>query len=170
MSYEPLTPEQQEVVKQSVMDVMRYLEDNGEHRTGGYFRYYSLDGSSQTPSLVLLNEFHVGELTPEQLERYKFYSEEKALRLARNSADHLTSMESRDPDANLWGGAVLTYGRHGILTFSGFPDKADEAAMWLAEVRLELMSFGDACCIARNVTRNETLFEVVARCVENGTL
>lgn len=68
----------------------------------------------------------IGRVPIEKAQKHLFYCQEKAQRLATHP-EHETSFESRNPDANQWGGAV----RSGsfILSFSGFSEQIDEAVM-----------------------------------------
>ncbi|MFH0890998.1 MAG: hypothetical protein V1856_03125 [Candidatus Liptonbacteria bacterium] len=64
--------------------------------------------------------------SPAKADKYLALCREKALRLAENPG-HYSNWQSRDPDADMWGGAV----RVGdiILSMSGLPELGDEALM-----------------------------------------
>lgn len=74
----------------------------------------------------------VGRVPREKVERYSTLCQEKAARLAAHP-EHESSWESRDPNADQWGGAVRIGGL--ILSISGLPELGDEAVMLvLAEI------------------------------------
>lgn len=64
----------------------------------------------------------VGNPPDEKIEKYFNFSFEKGKRLFDNKG-HLTSHESRDESKEQYGGAIV--GEEVIVSFSGFPEKAD---------------------------------------------
>lgn len=66
----------------------------------------------------------IGAVPAGKAARYESLAKEKAKRLFSHlNEGHLTSYESRDPEADKWGGAILT--ENLILSFSGFPEDGD---------------------------------------------
>jgi hypothetical protein len=67
---------------------------------------------------------------------YLTLSQEKGRRLFRN-ADHLSSWQTRNQDAEEWGGAIRA-GQNGclLLSLSGFPDDGDEVICLYAALTL----------------------------------
>ena len=110
-----------------------------EGRTGGYFCMANHVG---TPLLI----FWFGEMPREKARKYFHLCQEKAARLALHY-EHCLSFESRDPGLDRWGGAVRT--RNGILSFSGFPEDLDEAAMLVLSLVIEGLSEEDAARFAQ---------------------
>lgn len=73
----------------------------------------------------------VGILSTEKWWKYTNISLEKAGRLDYYAHDHhhchISSWQSRNPDEEHWGGAVITRDKLWTLSFSGLPELADEA-------------------------------------------
>lgn len=89
---------------------------------GGYFCIADEDGR---PLIVVA----VGSLSNEKATKCFDLAQEKARRLAEHP-EHLTSWESRDPNALKFGGAVKDLRNYPhIYSFSGLPEKVDEALM-----------------------------------------
>jgi hypothetical protein len=105
------------------------LKDQG--REGGYLCVANLDG---LPLLVC----QLGEVASEKRAGYVRNAMEKAARLAKHP-DYRLSRESRDPDQNMYGGAVSVREHGLILSFSGYPEHMDELMMLSLAVRLQLM-------------------------------
>ncbi|MBI4133442.1 hypothetical protein HY478_02405 [Candidatus Uhrbacteria bacterium] len=125
-----------------------------QERRGGYFCW-----TADQPGAPVLVHALVGVVSSaEKSERYLRLSCEKAVRLARLPRHH-SSWESRDEQHERYGGAIRAKGA--ILSFSGFPETADEAAMLLAALKLGGLSWIDACTIA-NTSNNGFLFAIVA--------
>lgn len=103
-------------------------------RTGAYFCL--ADGKDGVPIFL---PAEIGTVPLEKREKYLSFSKEKPRRLASHP-DHLTSSQSRNPDANQWGGAV----RCGevILSISGLPEMGDEAFMFIIAELYVGMGFG----------------------------
>lgn len=80
----------------------------------------------------------IGNPVPEKLGKYLEFSQEKARRLAAHP-QHDLSRESRNPDANQWGGAVRAGGI--IYSFSGLPEELDEAYACLVAMEEADLSF-----------------------------
>jgi hypothetical protein len=118
-------------------------------RTGGFVAVLEIRNgpTARTPILVA----RIGEVSQAKHQKYHDFSAEKALRLQTYSHSdghqHVSSWQSRDPDQDRWGGAILA-GMH-ILSFSGLPELADEALMLAVAVKLRLLSASKAMEIAQ---------------------
>lgn len=101
------------------------LPDWPKDRSGGYF---CLADGAGVPIIIV----KVGEPSIEKREKYRQFCIEKAARLAQFEG-HQSSWQSRDPDYDMWGGAVRIKKNDDefIFSFSGFPELADEALMLL---------------------------------------
>ncbi len=113
----------------TAVPILNYITEHEEHQNGGVFCVAnSYDGRP-------LASFIFGCLTPDECDEYRAYAEEKAVRLAENPLHYLSS-QSRDMTTTprRYGGAIR--GRNFILSFSGFKEEQDEAAMLLLELRL----------------------------------
>ncbi len=117
-----------------------------DDKAGGYFTIQYLD------ELNTVISKKVGKIPPEKIDKYSCLSKEKPSRLKRNlSLGHMTSYESRNPDAEIfittgivepwghWGGAVLISKKF-IFSFSGFPELVDEAFVCFLGIKSGLMS------------------------------
>lgn len=98
-------------------ETLEHTEADEEHR-GGFLCI--LTPGMPAPDLVTW----IGECPWHRAERRFRLSQEKATRLAAHP-DHFSSWQSRNPDKDQWGGAIRTRGP--IVSFSGLPEKADEA-------------------------------------------
>lgn len=107
-------------------------EKHQGNRDSGYFTIFDSLGSNR--AIMLLCE--IGVCPQEKRTKYFTFSQEKATRLSQHSI-HLTSWESRDPDKDMYGGAIRI-GPAGnlIISFSGLPELADEAVMLYVAVQL----------------------------------
>lgn len=105
-------------------------------RSGGHLVIMNANDGHTALSVAL------GELTVDQTERYRTNAHEKAGRLRAQmlTYGHIFSRQSRNPDANQYGGAVLA--GDWILSFSGFPEEVDEALMVALGTRLRLFEDG----------------------------
>lgn len=92
-----------------------------KRKFGGYLTIALRDG---VPILVAL----VGVPEERKREQCLAFSQEKAKRLAQHK-DHFRSWESRDPDAQLYGGALRDTDY--IVSFSGLPEELDEVVSLL---------------------------------------
>lgn len=118
---------------QRVIDLARSITNfHCADHVGGYF--VLSDANTGTVLLSLL----VGEATPSDAQTYAACAGEKAdrVRAYMISAGHIFSRQSRNPEENRWGGSVVT-GDY-ILSFSGFPERVDEAMMVLLGIILAL--------------------------------
>lgn len=125
-------------------------------RRGGYFclKILGADGFLIRPMLA-------GEVTNGKDEKYVAFCQEKALRLEAEHAahGHVSSWQSRDPEHDKWGGAVLgpdDQKRQYAFSFSGLPELCDEAVMLLTAVQVGHLTKAEAIEIAR--ISNNTFF------------
>ena len=121
-------------LRQLLSDILHIGVPEWEGKTGGYFCL--ADAGTGNP---LFEPALIGTVPQEKKEKYLAFCQEKAKRLA-NHPEHEASWESRNEEANEWGGAL----RIGtlIFSFSGLPEWGDEALMLiLAEVHFS--TFGD---------------------------
>lgn len=94
-------------------------------------------------------------------EQYLVFSQEKAERLHGHWHQHLSSWQSRDPDKGCWGGAICA--DEMIFSFSGLPEKVDEAVVTAAAYWLgEITEYSHALQIA-DISRNPFTEELIAR-------
>lgn len=87
----------------------------------------------------------IGNPPADRLVKYAKFSKEKGLRLnwmlhkgTPGQQLHLSSWQSRNPDRNQWGGAILT--KDDIVSFSGMPELTDEVLLLVACVALRAIS------------------------------
>jgi hypothetical protein len=114
-------------------------------RKGGCFCI--ADIQTGQPYLVV----SIGKVAEEKLGKYFLLCQEKARRLAEHP-EHLSSWQSRDERMDRFGGAIRT--KRYILSFSGLPQKLDEASMLAVAGRFGLMNRGEIEAIAA-VSENE---------------
>jgi len=109
--------------------ILAYITAYEDNQHGGVLCVANRDNG------VSLASFVFGCLRNDEYEECRIFAEEKPVRLARNILHYLSS-ESRDMTTTpkQYGGAIR--GRNFILSFSGFKEVQDEAAMLLVELRL----------------------------------
>jgi len=109
--------------------ILGYITEHEEGQSGGVLCI--ADPSTGAPLLT----WAFGTLTPEECVEYLEFAMEKAKRLAEHPL-HFASSESRDMNTTpkRYSGAVR--GAEFILSFSGFKEEQDEAAMFLLESRI----------------------------------
>lgn len=108
------------------------LPEYKDERHGGYLTI--MDAKTG----VVVVTMRVGIVMPEKEEKYISFSIEKARRLYTThklDASIVTSIQTRDPDTNKWGGAV--WSEYWIVSFSGLPELADEALSTCVAAGLE---------------------------------
>ena len=129
-------------ILQATSPIINHIRSTEEGQEGGVLCISHLE----TGSPLLLAVF--GVLSDSERDEYMAFAQEKAKRLAANSR-HLSSWESRDLNAKppQYAGAVKT--RLFILSFSGFKEEQDEAAMLVAAMNVELMDGGPAAMLAQ---------------------
>jgi hypothetical protein len=113
-----------ETVKRTFEEGLFLFQEDAawKDRTGGYFCLADLRGM---PLLIA----PIGTMSREKAEKYLQLCQEKARRLSA-SRGHISSWESRVPDEEKYGGAITI--ADVILSFSGLPEKGDEAVMMVA--------------------------------------
>ena len=109
--------------------ILVWILTHEAHQDGGVFCV--AEPKTGTPLLLCV----FGCLRIDEYNEYMAFAIEKAKRLAENPS-HFASSESRDMTTTpkRYGGAVR--GKDFILSFSGFKEEQDEAAMLLLEWRL----------------------------------
>ncbi|MFA5052278.1 MAG: hypothetical protein WC544_04465 [Patescibacteria group bacterium] len=128
---------------------LTHRKNDDQTRKGGYCSV--IDRINEE----VITTFEVGNPAHGKAERYRQLSVEKALRLLETNEQfgHVTSWQSRDEQADKWGGAIII--GDFILSFSGFsPDLADEAVMIRAAHRLGWLNADEAESFA-NMNDNE---------------
>ena len=105
----------------------------------------------------------VGKISnPNEVAKYRKLSQEKANRLWSKTnleKGHVSSWQSRHPDTERYGGAI--HAGDYILSFSGLPELADQALMLTLAVELDLLTYEEACEIAR-ISGDEKYFRALA--------
>ncbi len=138
-----------DAVSSAVGTYLTHRKNTDPTRKGGYCTI--VDRMSEE----VVATFEVGHPEHRKAERYRQLSVEKALRLleTNDKLGHLTSWQSRDEQADKWGGAIIV-GDY-IFSFSGFaPDLVDEAVMILAARTLSFLNEGEAESLA-NTNNND---------------
>lgn len=97
--------------------IARALRERGQP-VGGYL---CIADETGLPMLII----KIGEDCPEKDSDRLVFCQEKARRLAAHP-EHRLSWESRDPDKQMYGGAVRGSVKKLIVSFSGFPERVDE--------------------------------------------
>lgn len=87
-----------------------------------------------------------GEMSDEKAEKYSHFAREKALRLAGHPST-CSSWQTRNLGENKFSGAIR--GRLHILSFSGFPELLDEAAMLVLAIETRQLDITEATLIAQ---------------------
>lgn len=104
---------------EEIIRTLAQQPDYPQERNYGYFTVR--DRHSGQVSCIL----RIGQCPRERGKRFLALSMEKGSRLFETK--ELSSWQSRNPDQGMWGGAIAT--KEFILSFSGLPEKADEALM-----------------------------------------
>lgn len=145
------------VVGEAVGLVIEHLDREAgkpQERRGGYFCY----GLETPAGASLLVHAQIGRVRFEKEDKYCAFSLEKMERLVGRPGD-CSSWQTRDPDHDMYGGAIRAKGA--ILSFSGLPEEADEAAMLLAAVKLGALAPHDGGNIG-SVSKNATYAAIMA--------
>lgn len=111
----------QDIIKKAELyiNILCELPQNqSPEKRGGYLTI--MDAYSGLILMVIA----VGDIPQEKFGRYIFLSQEKAKRL-QGKPNNISSWESRDVNAELYGGAVRCYPL--IVSFSGLSEDGDEA-------------------------------------------
>ena len=101
-----------------------------EKRTGGFLCLVRENGPVVGLTMI-------GEPSQDTAGKYEAFAREKAWRLMSLPEDQ-SSFQSRVPDQQQWGGAVWVSG--GTLSFSGLPEKLDEAFVVVLALRLRYLN------------------------------
>ncbi len=135
-------------VESILEDCLGVIGPQDPPRTGGHFRVYDLNTGDQ---IVWCS---VGEVNGERGAKYARFSREKAVRLQNTHKElgHSSSWQSRDKGQEMWGGAVALKKAGLIFSFSGLPEKADEALCLVVGRTLGLIDKEDARAIAETST------------------
>ena len=142
------------VTERVVTTAIKMLAEAGKpDKCGGYFVLLDDKGHLQLVSCIGLNPF-------EKVRKRVELAWEKCGRLLDNPED-LTSFDTRNPDAERFGGAVR--GRTLVFGFSGLPELWDEAAMFVvAIITGELTK--DEVLSKISEARNPFLWPLLAAC------
>jgi hypothetical protein len=109
----------------SIIEEIDGLEDR--NMLGGYL---TLCGRNSEGKTVVIFQILVGNNPVGKEEPRRMRSLEKAERLFGHP-EHFTSFESRNPDEGRWGGAIRVSSSDLVISFSGFPEPADELFVYL---------------------------------------
>ena len=130
----------EEIIKETkrLIDISKTIETNtAPQKSGGYLTlgYGGFEKKKVLP---------IGDFPEEKAEKYFRLSQEKAHRVysdwLRNPNETISSYQTRNPEENKWGGAVLFNKDKGnIVSFSGLSEIADEALSLSLGFYLELM-------------------------------
>jgi len=142
------------VAKLAINAVSSAAEEFGDNSGGGYL--YISDSAGQ---MVL--HLKVGTPTKEKADLYLEYSQEKAARLVGFKSDDL-SWQSRCPKEGRWGGAVRLSNKLGFLSFSGFPELADEAFCLALAVNAGLISANTAYVLTQCNSNSDLTEKMIA--------
>jgi len=153
----------QRVVKEAVNEVLSAEKPEVlKGRKGGYFCLRILGADD-----FLIKPMLVGEVTNGRDTRYIQLCQEKALRLEAEypARGHVSSWQSRDPEQERWGGAILgpdEQNRQYAFSFSGLPELCDEVAMLLTAVKVGHLTQDEAIEIAR-ISGNDLFIRLSVR-------
>ena len=109
-------------------------DPNWQGRTGSY-----LCVTGARLGLPIYQPALIGIVSPEKSDRYFSLSQEKPRRLSQHP-EHLSSWQSRNPDADQYGGAIKMGDKN--FSLSGYPELGDEALSLIGgEVYCEFLLF-----------------------------
>ncbi len=117
------------VADQVVQAIIRLVNSEGQERTGAYLCVIE----RRTYQVVL--HALIGDGPADKVSKWREFSAEKCVRLLGHQPYNETSYESRLPEENRWGGAVL--GTDYAFGLSGLKELDDEAAMFHLAVMLK---------------------------------
>lgn len=118
-------------------------------RAGGYFAIYQRGTSGEVGKSLVLEV--IGTVIPAKLSLYFRFVREKVRRLSRHPK-HLSSHQSRNPEKDLWDGAIVAGDYY--FSFSGLPDFCDEALVLIAARMIGVLTAIEAMRIA-DLSSNE---------------
>lgn len=146
-------------VMEAMYHIVSYITEHEDGQDGGVLRIAEIN-----TGLPLLTCFF-GVLKEEELRECDFFATEKIERLSKNRS-HWASSQSRDIHAvpKRYAGAVRT--RNFFLSFSGFTESQDEAAMLVLAIMLGEISVSSATTIAE-ITRNQYFNKLMTYCCAN---
>ena len=136
---------------EELLRVLISLNDNMTDRTGGYLSITA----KVADELLLCSRIgaipHQDDANPKfktKARKYCMFAQEKCMRTIANAFTngHLSSWQSRNQDADMWGGAVMC--DEFAVGFSGLPELADEAFSLALSVHFGWMDIGRADAIA----------------------
>lgn len=116
------------VAKQVVEDAIRLVNSEGQQRTGAYFCV------CYRPTYQLVLHAMIGDGPGDKSSKWREFSAEKCVRLLGHQPYHQTSYESRAPENDRYGGAVL--GTDYVFSLSGLKELDDEATMFQVAIEL----------------------------------
>ncbi|MCX6723809.1 MAG: hypothetical protein NT155_01380 [Candidatus Staskawiczbacteria bacterium] len=120
------------------------------------YGYFTVMDTAALGRIKLICE--IGVCPPEKAEKYRTFSQEKAVRLFVNSA-HDTSWQTRNPGENKWAGAVRAGSL--IFSFSGLPELDDEALMTFVASQAGLIDRFKVIEIA-SISRNKHIYDILS--------
>lgn len=134
-------------VQDALEATVKQMGEAGGGRSSGFFRAFLLETLGDFTTLIpLYKEFHhIGVIPHAKMSRYRIVSLEKVIRLAKNSGGakgDVSSFQSRNLSQNEYGGAILVIVEiegeifYLIFSFSGLPEKGDEALCLLVASKL----------------------------------
>ncbi len=154
------------LVQDSLETLLKQLGETAGGRSCGFFRAFLIEQPGDFTTMVpIYKDFHHnGDIPTKKLPRYRIVSLEKAIRLGKNCGvnRHVSSFQSRNLSANEYGGSILVMLDPGgleifylILSFSGLPEKADEALCLLIASQLSLATKNWAKLLIIEASDNE---------------
>lgn len=110
-------------------------------RQGGY-----LVIQERSSGKILLLE-RIGKCPTSDIEKYLNFAQEKGLRLINN--ENISSWQTRDPENDKWGGAIMAHHNSLIISFSGLEEIIDEAVALTLALRQNWLSYNEFIAIAK---------------------
>lgn len=159
MSHEPWRTKEDALAEfpNTLALVTRQLTGEDAGRCGGFFCLSWTDDKGKT---TILRHGKIGDVfDADRRRRYRKLSREKLTRRLKNPG-HVSSWQSRNPEQDEWGGDIKAGDFD--LSFSGLPELADEAVMLALAVILLLLTFEEACAIAR-ISDNQYFLKIPVR-------
>lgn len=149
----------QEIIIEAERIILNYLFltlERREDQQGGLLSIISSDDSR------LLLRRPIGTFDKRYEDKYRDLSLEKAQRLFRRlSKNHHSSWQSRNARKDAWGGAILA--KKIIISFSGLPERHDEAFSLLMAMKLDILNYFEAKKIAV-ISENEVFDVMHTKC------
>ena len=148
------------VVARKLVRISRGLPSNTEKKKAGGVLTLALDGMSDR------HVIEVGKIASEKGDKYTRLSQEKAFRLyadwLRNPRQTVSSWQTRQPEMDRWGGAVLfrPAGSCNIISFSGLTELCDEALSLLVGYKLGFPEEAGWAKRFTDISKNEAFYEM----------